>query len=269
MAEVRGRFASANCRRSSNKPDWVIRSRYWPNRRPYLVKALKESGASVIGTQECTKQQAGDITHDLGARFSYFGGDGDGNGPVIWDTLKWDVGEAFEKEIEAPGERYMVAVRLASRPPKNFGQLWAVTVHLTVGDSKTAQEYRHKQIRAAIREMQRHDGWHYSAIFGDFNSDGYNNGPLGGVRTVAAELGYQDLRTLLKNDQVTKYNYSSSNGWGVTPKDGRWIDDILTPAWVKPYAAEVVLTDKSQGTYCGSDHNIVRASMAWDSEKET
>ena len=95
MAEVRARVVSLNCRRSSYLPDRLVRSRYWPNRRPYLVKAIQEAGTSIIGTQECTKEQASDITYDLGARFSYFGGDGPGNGPVIWDTLKWDVVDAF------------------------------------------------------------------------------------------------------------------------------------------------------------------------------
>lgn len=263
MAEVRARAITINCRRSSYAPDKLIRSRYWPNRRPYLVKALKAAEPEIIGTQECTKQQAGDITHDLGANFSYFGGDGDGNGPVIWDGLKWDAVEWFEKEIDAPGERYMVAVKLASRLPKNPGFIWAVTCHLTVGSSSTAASYRIKQIRAVIRELQHHDGWEYSAIFGDFNSDSYS-GKRGAVLTIAAELGFRGLRERIKPAVFVRDSYSSVNGWKDTPSTGRWVDNILTPAKVTPYAGSLEFTCTRVYDRCGSDHNIIRGSLKWD-----
>jgi hypothetical protein len=266
MAEVRGRIVSINCRRSSLALDHVVRSRYWPNRRPHLIAALKTVAPSIIGTQECTRDQAHDITHGLGPNFTYFGGDGAGNGPVVWDGLKWDAFDAFEKEIEAPGDRWMVAVQLASRPPKLPGKIWVVSIHLTVGDTKTIQRWRHEQIRAVISEIKKYPGWEQSVICADLNSDGYNNGPLGGVRTVAAELGFRDLRTRLKNDQVERYNYSSSNGWKATLKNDRWIDDILSPVGVRPYAASLEFCCTREYPICASDHNIIRASVAWDGE---
>ena len=106
MAEVRASIGSSNDRRSSYTIDRFIPYRYWPNRRPYLAQALKDAKVSIIGTQECTKEQSHDITHDLGPNWTYFGGDGDGNSPVLWDGLKWDAADAFEKPIDAPGARF-------------------------------------------------------------------------------------------------------------------------------------------------------------------
>jgi len=256
---------SINGRRSSNAPDWLIPSRYWPNRRKYLVAALKAADPSIIGTQEFTRTQAVDVETDLGINWTHWGGDGVGNGPVLWNTEKWIAVNHFEQMIPVDGERYMVAVQLESRPPKELGRIWIITLHLTVGSSATAIKQRHAQIRAAIRVLQTRPDWGHSLICGDFNSDGYNNGPLGGVRTIAAELGFQDLRTRLRNDQVQNYGYSSVNGWQATPKTGRWVDDVISPPAVVPYDAALSFTHFSVNgrLHWGSDHNLIRASVEW------
>jgi len=260
---------SCNGRRKSLLSDNLIPSHYWPNRRPYLVKALKAADLSIIGTQEFTRDQAVDVETDLGPNWTHWGGDGKGNGPVLWNTEKWLAVDTFEQMIPADGERYMVGVRLQSRPPKELGQIWIITLHLTVGGTRTAANLRHAQIRAAIRVLQTKPDWGCSLICGDFNSDGYNNGPLGGVRTIAAELGFQDLRTRLRNDQVKNYDYSSVNGWKATPKTGRWVDDILTPAAVEPYDSALSFTHFSVNgrLHWGSDHNVVRASVEWPAQE--
>lgn len=270
MPVVRGRVGSINCRRSSNKPDWLIRSRYWPNRDQYLIQALDNSGCSIFGTQECTLEQSADITRRLGLNWAFFGGEaaGEGNTPILWDGVKWHAVDDLEVELPTPG-RWLVAVRLASRPPKLPGSLWVASVHLTRGDTATARDARHKEIRAAIRHIQKLPGWRHTALCGDFNSDGYVGSRVGGVRTIAAELGFRDLRSRVNlRDNFARESYSSFNGWQDTPQTGRWIDDILTPADVQPYAGALEFTCTRVYDGCGSDHNIIRASVQWPADPQ-
>ena len=263
---VRARIESLNVRRSSYLPDRLIRYKYWPNRKPYLIKHLREVGASILALQECTVTQIHDITSALGSNWTYFGGDQKGNVLVAWDGLKYDAIQSIEIPLPSDSDqRYMAAVRLQSRPPKPLGTLWVASIHLTQGHTEAKSEWRHKQIRAAIRTIQSQQGSKHSVIAGDLNSTSTRTS-LGGTRRIAAELGYKDLRTRL---QVERRDYRSFNGWTYTPHDFDWIDDILTPADVRPYIGSLEFCCKRRYTMCATDHNGIRASVEWPAAEVT
>jgi len=95
-------------------------------------------------------------------------------------------------------------------------------------------------------------------VAGDLNSDGETNG----VRKIARdEFGYRSLRAKTTDDEITGEGYSTFNGFGYTPANRRWIDDILTPAGVEPYAGGVRLTCKRVYSICASDHNGLLAKI--------
>lgn len=250
---TRARLLTINCRRSTYKPDALFPSRRWSNRRPYMAQFLKRDDVSpsVIAVQECTGRQVTDITHDLGAHWTFWGEPS--NRQVLWDTRKWDVLDHKAQVIQSKSEQEATHVLLQRR--ETGATLWVTSVHLTVGD--TNQQWRNLEIREVIKYLKNLPGSKVSVIAGDLNDSSRTSG----VRQIAYEHGYKALREKTSNDEITGESYSTFNGWRRTPTTARWLDDILMPATVNPYAGGVRLDCLRIYDICGSDHNGLLAHI--------
>ena len=96
-------------------------------------------------------------------------------------------------------------------------------------------------------------------IFGDFNSTPTN----ASVRKIASDAGYRHLRAKLST--ITRKTCNSFNGWKITKRESKWIDDVLTSRTVKPYAAAIMFTDSTTFPIFASDHNGVFAKIEFSS----
>ena len=96
-------------------------------------------------------------------------------------------------------------------------------------------------------------------FFGDFNSIPTN----ASVRKIASNAGYQHLRAKLSATLIKRRTSNTFNGWKITKRESRWIDDVLTSPAVKPYSAAIMLTDSSRFPVNASDHNGVFAKVKW------
>jgi endonuclease/exonuclease/phosphatase family metal-dependent hydrolase len=96
-------------------------------------------------------------------------------------------------------------------------------------------------------------------IFGDFNSIPTN----ASVRKIANDAGYRHLRRTLST--ITRKTYNTFNGWKITKRESKWIDDVLTSRKVEPYAAAIMPTDSTEFPIHASDHNGVFAKVEFQS----
>jgi hypothetical protein len=60
---------------------------------------------------------------------------------------------------------------------------------------------------------------------------------------------------------ITRCTCNTFNGWKITKREGKWIDDVLTSPIVKPYMATIMLTDSTCFRVKASDHNGVFAKV--------
>ncbi|HEY6686553.1 MAG TPA: hypothetical protein VI094_10155, partial [Propionibacteriaceae bacterium] len=68
---------------------------------------------------------------------------------------------------------------------------------------------------------------------------------------------YRHLRAKLSATLITRRTCNTFNGWKITKREGKWIDDVLTSPTVKPDAAAIMLTDSTRFPVNASDHNGV------------
>jgi hypothetical protein len=62
---------------------------------------------------------------------------------------------------------------------------------------------------------------------------------------------------------ITRRTCNTFNGWKITKRESKWIDDVLTSPPVKPYAAAIMLTDSTVFPLNASDHNgVLRKSSS-------
>ena len=94
-------------------------------------------------------------------------------------------------------------------------------------------------------------------FFSDFNSVPTN----ASVRKIASNAGYKHLRAKLSPSLITRRTCNTFNGWKITKREDKWIDDVLTSPTVKPYAAAIMLTDSTRFPVNASDHNGVFAKV--------
>ena len=252
---TRMRSLTINCRNSHNvelKP-----SRFWAKRRPILIKFIKDVGPSVFGVQECNATMAAEITHGLGANFSFWGS---GTSKIMWDTNKWLVLDQFQAGLPykgvlgVPGVRPLTMLKLKSITTEDFA--WFASTHLAVHiPNQNAQQ--EAQMREIIRLIELLPDHERVIIFGDFN----NYHQTSSVRKIAADHGYVPLRKKAGLDHVTGETWNSFNFWTITKRESRWIDDVLTSPAVKPYLGELRRTDSGVYVINASDHNGIRASV--------
>ena len=249
------RVMTLNCRTSSAVE--IFPSRRWGRRKPYLIDFIRKCAPSVIGTQECTKTQAVDIKAALGPNWTWYSVS---NVKIIWDSAKWTAIDQFYAELPytnmgLPGHRQVTMVRLQSI--KTHEACWFVDHHSAVHITNAA-EWRTKhmeQICDFIAERPEH---HRVIFFGDFNDLPLNSG----VRGVAAARGYNHLRARLPDSKIIGELRNTFNGFKVTKREGKWIDDILVSSAITPLdGAAVHLTDPSVYPVPASDHNGVFARM--------
>jgi hypothetical protein len=81
------------------------------------------------------------------------------------------------------------------------------------------------------------------------------------VRKIARDAGYNHLRGRLSDAAMTGDSRNTFNGWKITKREGKWIDDVLTSRSVRPYSGVVELTDTTAYPIFVTDHNGVFARV--------
>jgi endonuclease/exonuclease/phosphatase family metal-dependent hydrolase len=222
-----------------------------------LIDFIQRWAPSVIGTQECTKTQALDIKDALGPNWTWYSVS---NVKIIWDGAKWTAIDQFYQELPytnfgIPGHRQVTMVRLQSI--KTGEACWFVDHHgvVHIRDDATWRKRHMAKICELITERPEHER---VIFFGDFNDLPLN----GGVRAVAGARGYKHLQARLPASKIVGEARNTFNGFKVTKREHKWIDDILTSAAITPLeGAAVHLTDPSVYPVAASDHNGLFARM--------
>ncbi|MCJ7599699.1 MAG: hypothetical protein MUO41_13970, partial [Methyloceanibacter sp.] len=81
--------------------------------------------------------------------------------------------------------------------------------------------------------------------------------------------GYKHLRAKLSPSLITRRTCNTFNGWKITKREDKWIDDVLTSPTVKPYAAAIMLTDSTRFpvTYHAADLSAYCAAASLRSQR--
>jgi endonuclease/exonuclease/phosphatase family metal-dependent hydrolase len=255
---TRARTLSINCRNENSIE--LFPSRRWSRRKPFLISFIRNCAPSVIGVQECTNNMAAEITQGLGPNWTFWGS---GTAKIMWDATKWVARDQFQA-----GLAYTVMGVTRSRPItmlklqsiKTSGFAWFVDTHLAV-NIPNEEAVRQQQIRRAITLIEQRPDHERVIFFGDFNSVPTN----ASVRKIASDAGYKHLRAKLSASLITRRTCNTFNGWKITKRESKWIDDVLTSPAVKPYAAAIMLTDSTVFPFNASDHNGVFAKVEFSS----
>jgi hypothetical protein len=240
------RLLSANFRYSPNEDD-DANGRSWPDVRKALTLGLIRAWyPRIICGQECSTIIRNDLAAGLGAPWRYVR---NGNVIIWYDTRYHNLLGSQAFNLPTPPEqdpRRLILARFEAR--STGGEWWAASTHFTA----TLPDWQVKQMVAAC-DFIKDQGAQLSVIFGgDFNSgQTLEEGP----RTVARSNGLFDLRNKLALARIRNVNSNTYNGWQQPcPRDGRWIDDILTGEHQQPYYARVIDTNGA------SDHQFLIAS---------
>ena len=245
---TRARTLSINCRNKTSMADIPFPNRHWNRRLPILIRFINNCAPSVIGVQETRDDMAVDITNGLGPNWTFWGS---GTAKIMWDSTKWIVVDHFEA-----GLPYTIMGITKSRPLtmlklqsiKTQGFAWFASTHLAV-NIPNEESIRQKQIKLVIQHVEDRPDHEWVIVFGDFNSIPTN----ASVRKIANDAGYRHVRAKLST--ITRKTYNSFNGWKITKRESKWIDDVLTSAKVKPYAAAMMLTDSTAFPIVATDLN--------------
>jgi hypothetical protein len=258
MTVTTARVLTLNCRRSSAVE--LFPSRRWSRRKPYLIDFIKKTAPSVIGVQECTMTQTVDITDALGPNWTWYSSS---NPKIIWDSAKWTAIDHFYQDLPytvagVPGHRQVVMVRLQSI--KTGEASWFIDHHGVVHIPNEA-DWRKRHMEKICQLIAERPAHERVIFFGDFNDLPQN----GGVRGVASTHGYKALRVRLPDSKISRLTYNSFNGFKVTKRENKWLDDILTSAGVTPLEAAIRLTDPTVYPVAASDHNGLFARVQFGS----
>ena len=251
---TRARVLTLNCRNENAME--LFPSRRWNRRRPHLIKFIKDCAPSVIGVQECTNNMAAEITQGLGPNWTFWGS---GTAKIIWDSVKWLALDQFQaglpyQQMGINRQRPITMLKLQSI--KTSESAWFVDTHLVV-NIPNEEAMREQQTRLAISLIEQRPDHERVIFFGDFNSVPTNSS----VRKIASDAGYKHLRSKLSATTITRRTHNTFNGWKITKRESKWIDDVLTSPVVRPYAAAIMLTDPTKFPVAASDHNGVFAKV--------
>ena len=255
---TRARTLSINCRNKTAMADIPFPSRHWSKRLPVLIKFINNCAPSVIGVQETRDDMAVGITNGLGPNWTFWGS---GTAKIIWDSTKWIVVDQFEAGLPYtvlgfPKARPLTMLKLQSIKTQGFA--WFASTHLAV-NIPNEEAIRRKQIKLVIQHVEERPDHERVIIFGDFNSIPTN----ASVRQIASDAGYRHIRAKLST--ITRQTCNSFDGWKITKRESKWIDDVLTSPKAKPYAAAIMLTDSTAFPIFASDHNGVFAKVQFES----
>jgi hypothetical protein len=251
---TRARVLTLNCRNENAME--LFPSRRWTRRRPHLIKFIKDCAPSVIGVQECTNNMAAQITEGLGPNWTFWGS---GTAKIIWDAVKWVALDQFQaglpyRHLGLTRQRPITMLKLQSIKTGEFA--WFVDTHLVV-NIPDEEPFRQQQIRHAITLIEQRPDHERVIFFGDFNSVPTD----ASVRKIASNAGYKHLRAKLSTTLITRRTYNTFNGWKITKRESKWIDDVLTSPAVEPYTAAIMVTDSTKFPISASDHNGVFAKV--------
>jgi endonuclease/exonuclease/phosphatase family metal-dependent hydrolase len=248
------RVLTLNCR-NENAMELFPRRR-WSRRRPYLVVFIKNCAPSVIGVQECTNNMAAEITQGLGPNWTFWGS---GTAKIIWDSIKWVALDQFQAGLPytvlgVTKQRPITMLKVQSIKTGEF--TWFVDTHLAV-NIPNEEAIRQQQMKRATALIEQRPDHERVVFFGDFNSVPTDSS----VRKIASNAGYKHLRAKLAPNLITRRTCNTFNGWKITKRESKWIDDVLTSPTVEPYAAAIMLTDSTRFPVHASDHNGVFAKV--------
>jgi endonuclease/exonuclease/phosphatase family metal-dependent hydrolase len=186
----------------------------------------------VIGVQECTNNMAAEITGGLGPNWTFWGS---GTAKIIWDSTKWVALDQFQGGLPytvlgVTRQRPITMLKLQSIKTGEFA--WFVDTHLAV-NILNEEAIRQQQMKQAIILIEQRPDHERVIFLGDFNSVPTN----ASVRKIASDAGYKHLRVKLSPTLITRRTCNTFNGWKLTKREGKWIDDVLTSPTVMPYAA--------------------------------
>lgn len=250
------RGMSLNCRNKTAIADIPYPSRHWSRRLPALIKFIKYCAPSVLGVQETRDDMAVDLVNGLGAHWNFWG---KGTSKIIWDHNKWNVldqwegGLPYKNALGVTAYRPITMIKLQSLIANE--SCWFVSTHFCVHVPSEATQ-RLAQAREVVRLINLHTTGPV-VIFGDFNDVQYDSTAVG-VRKIFAAAGLIDLRHRLSDAAMHGDSIATFNGWKITKRNGRWIDDVLTRD-CKPYYGAVRLTDDTTPDLpvFATDHNGV------------
>jgi hypothetical protein len=256
-----------NFRRSDLPEDH--RRETWKYRLPAMVRYLKSIRPFVIGAQELRNDMMADIQDDLGENWTFVGRHH--NVKVIWDAKIMDAEEGTLLETTLPSglrNRYLITVRLTHRAT-GWGS-WFSSIHLAANgpDEPNSPTLRMKQMSQAIEILEAHIAQHphahaqdgptaNSILFGDLNDIPQTKG----ARKIAINNGYKPLQVRLPLSKITGESINSFHGFHTpTPREGKWIDEILTRG-VRVEDAAVKRTDLDALPNYATDHNGIYADL--------
>jgi hypothetical protein len=250
-ANTRIRILTANFRLTPESDADIAGGHAWESKRRGLtIDLLKTWKPSVICGQECSTAIRADLATGLGTNWRHIR---NGNVIVWLDANKHNlIGSAIHMLPSppaadgSPGDpRRLVLARLQMKATGNHW--WAASTHFTPGDP----DWQARQMEAAVEFITAEGDIRNTIFGGDFNAGGTNTA---GPRTIAKAGGLRSLRGKLGPDCISNLESNSYNGWSTPPRNGFWIDDILTGHNFQPYYGSVINTDGA------SDHQFILAS---------
>jgi endonuclease/exonuclease/phosphatase family metal-dependent hydrolase len=219
---------------------------------------IKDVDPSVIGMQECTKEQAAYIEAKLGAdQWAYFGTH---NVRIFVDLTRWQLlnwwGFDLSDSSMSIGPRHVVACHLLKI--ETGDTLLACATHLTPHSTPGAQAARVQQMHEIGARLPTLPDHEKTVLMGDINDISRS----GGVRGAAGTYGLKPLRSRLGASEMYGEALSTFNGWKDSVARGEWLDEVFTSQAVKPYKAGVERTETRRPLkVVATDHNGLRVSV--------
>jgi endonuclease/exonuclease/phosphatase family metal-dependent hydrolase len=219
---------------------------------------ISDVDPSVIGMQECTKEQAEYIEAKLGAdQWAYFGTH---NVRIFVDLTRWQLlnwwGFDLSDSSMSIGPRHVVACHLLKI--ETGDTLLACATHLTPHSTPGAQKARVQQMHEIGARLPLLPDHEKTVLMGDINDISRS----GGVRGAAGTYGLKALRSRLSTSEMYGEALNTFNGWKPPIARNEWLDEVFTTQAVKPYKAGVERTDPGRPLKVyATDHMGLRASV--------
>jgi endonuclease/exonuclease/phosphatase family metal-dependent hydrolase len=240
---LREKVLTLNTRRSTaDVPGYTWRGN---DRVSKCVALIRDSGASLVGAQECTPLQRGDITRKLG-----LGAVSKGNVVVFYDPKVWALGGSKGYDLKTGADdRWLIAATVRHR--ESDLELRVASTHLTNLEGPDGGDgWRLGQ----VGEIFEHEPG-LDVLFGDFNSSS-------GVHARLAQSGFIESFVKSPEDQWKNAAKNTTHHYGGTTKnDGRHIDEVVTGSRLKVLSAGIILTDRGSLYPDATDHNGVTAEI--------
>jgi hypothetical protein len=249
---TRIRMLTANFRAAPESAEDIAAGHGWEDGRKVLtVNLLKGWKPSVVCGQECSTIIRTDLSAALGASWRWVR---NGNVIVLWNTNHHTFLDSSTLMLPSPppvegatfDPRRLVLVQLRMRATGD--DFWVASSHFTPG----SPDWQARQMTASV-EAIHNDGDPRNTIFGgDINAGGTDTES---PRMIGRAAGLFDLRSKLAAPRIGNVTSNTFNGWRQpAPRDGFWIDDVLTGNNFQPYYGRVIDTNGA------SDHQWIIAS---------